>query len=92
MQQPGNESKKTQSQYVLNMTMAVVAGQVGCLTLIIIFLALFTGLWLDSVFDTRPMMTVILLVVSVPFTLGGMFWIVRKAISKIKPINQQNQS
>jgi len=40
-------------------------------------------LWLDNLFGTRPWLTVILMVGSVPVTLVAMFWVVRKATSRI---------
>ncbi len=78
-----NQPEKSRSQYALNLTVVAVAGQVGCLTLIIVLAALFGGLWLDNYFKTRPMFTIGLMVASIPVTLVMMFWIVRAATSKI---------
>ncbi len=72
-------------QYVFNLSMAAIAGQVGCLTLIVVILALLIGLWLDNQFQTKPLFTLIALIGSVPVTLSLMFWVVRKATSKIVP-------
>ena len=85
MNRADQEQKSDRMQYAFNMTLAAVAGQVGCLTLIIIFASLFSGLWLDSQFATRPLFTVLLLIGSIPVTLVTMFWVVRKATSHIKP-------
>jgi len=84
MEPTGQTPKKDRAQYAVNMTLAVVAGQVGCMTLFVILLALFGGLWLDSRLDTRPLFTVILMIASIPVTLIGMFWVVRKATSQIQ--------
>lgn len=84
MKQPGSEDKK-RVQYTLNLLLASVAGQVGCLTLLIIFAALFAGLWLDRYLDSRPLFTVGLLIVSVPVTLIVMFRVVKSATDRIKP-------
>ncbi len=92
MQQPGNTDPKKNPQYMLNMTIAAVISQVGFLTLLVIFIALFAGLWLDNHFGTRPAFTAGLLIVSVPFTVFGMFWIVRKATAKMKPLDKENSS
>lgn len=75
----------------MNLTLAAVAGQVGCLTIVIIFAALLGGLWLDNQFGTRPLFIVGLLLVSVPVTLVTMFWVVRQATSRIKPQQSQGQ-
>ena len=84
-----DQQQGDRTQYAFNLTLAAVAGQVGCLTLVIIFVALFGGLWLDSVLDTRPLFTLILLLGSVPVTLILMFWVVRKATSHIKPASSE---
>ena len=85
MNRANQEQKSDRTQYAVNMTLAAVAGQVGCLTLVIIFLSLFGGLWLDNQFETRPLFTVLLLIGSIPVTLVAMFWVVRKTTSHIKP-------
>ena len=77
--------KNDRGQYALNMTLAAVAGQVGCLTLLVIIVTLFGGLWLDSWLGTKPLFTVLLLVGSIPVTIILMFWVVRKATAHIKP-------
>jgi len=74
---------------IFNLTLASVAGQVGCLTLLIVIGALFGGLWLDNHFDTKPMYTVGLMIVSIPISLGVMLLVVRVAISKIKSSQPQ---
>jgi hypothetical protein len=85
MTQTSNQPEKNRSQYIFNMTLAAVAGQVGCLTLIIVLSALFGGLWLDNHYNTGGnVYTIGLMVASVPVTLVLMFWVVRKATSKIE--------
>jgi formate hydrogenlyase subunit 4 len=80
---PRDEEEKDRAQRTLNLTLAAVAGQVGCLTLGIIFVALFVGLWLDNQFDSRPLVTIILMIGSVPVTLILMFWVVRKTTARL---------
>lgn len=81
-QKPG--FSKENKQYWLNLTLAGAAGQVGCVTLIIILVAVLAGLWLDSRFQTRPVFTFVLLIVSIPVSLAAMLYIVRLFTSKIK--------
>jgi magnesium-transporting ATPase (P-type) len=83
---PSNKSRK---QSAFNLTLAAVAGQVGCLTLIIVLAALFGGLWLDSRFATKPMFTVGLMIASVPVTLVVMVWVVRAATSRLQSTSEQ---
>jgi ABC-type transport system involved in cytochrome c biogenesis permease subunit len=90
MSEPENEGKD-RLQYALNLTLSSIAGQVGCLTLVIIFVALFAGLWLDRYFDTRPIFTIILLLSSVPVTLFLMFRLVKAATNRIKPLRENTK-
>jgi F0F1-type ATP synthase assembly protein I len=80
-----SQSQNNRNQYAFNLTLAAVAGQVGCLTLVIILAALFGGLWLDSRFDSEPVFTVVLMIASVPFTIVAMLWVVKKATSRMQP-------
>lgn len=82
-----NAPRKNTRQSILNMTLAIVAGQVGCLTLVISVLAVFIGLWLDSQFQTRPAFTIGLLLGSIPVSLLAMFFVARAAIARIKTQN-----
>ncbi|HUF39707.1 MAG TPA: AtpZ/AtpI family protein [Anaerolineales bacterium] len=77
--------KQDRGQYALNMTLAAVAGQVGCLTLGIIIVTLLGGLWLDNALGTKPLITVLLLIGSIPVTIILMFWVVRKATAHMTP-------
>jgi len=86
-----SESKKQDKnnlQRAYNLTLAGIAGQVGFLTLGIIFVALFGGLWLDKYMDSKPMFTILLLVGSVPVTLFLMFRVVKTATNKIQSIEK----
>ena len=79
---------KNNLQRAYNLTLAGIAGQVGFLTLGIIFVALFGGLWLDKYMDSKPMFTIILLLASVPVTLFLMFRVVKSATKRIQPIEK----
>lgn len=83
MNQPKNNGKGR--HYALNLTIIGVFGQVGFLTLFIIVAALLGGLWLDKMFDSKPMFTVVLMIASVPVSLVLMYKVVMWATSRIKP-------
>lgn len=83
---------RNQAQRVLNLTLATVAGQVGCLTLVIIFGALIGGLWLDNQFHTRPLFVLILLIASIPVTIVVMYRVALAATAKIKPVGPGERS
>ena len=84
MSQP-DSGEPSRRQKLMNLTLASVAAQVGCLTLVIVLAAVFGGIWLDGRFGTRPWFTLGLLLVSIPISLGVMLWVVRATVSKIKP-------
>ena len=58
------------------MALGGILGQVGCLTVAVVLLALGAGLWLDARLGTRPAFTLVLVLGSVPVTLYLMFRIV----------------
>lgn len=76
-------------QRLVNLTLAGVAAQVGCITLVILLGAVLGGLWLDAQFQTRPMITIVLVIGSIPVSIILMFLVVRAATNKIKQ-NLQN--
>ena len=80
--------KPDRKQRVINLTLAGVAGQVGCLTLVIVLGAVFIGLWLDGIFQTRPWFTIGLVVASIPISVIMMVIVARLAVSKIKTEGQ----
>ena len=82
---PDGQTDKDQRQRVFNLTLASVAGQVGCLTTVFIVAALLAGLWLDARFETKPLFTLILLLGSVPVTIIAMFRVAYAATARIKP-------
>jgi len=83
---------KDRAQYIFNLTLAAVAGQVGFLTLCIVLASLFGGLWMDKRFDSKPIFTVVLMLASVPVTIVMMFWVVRNATARIKIVSPKKKS
>jgi len=77
---------KKNVQYVMNLGLAGFAGQVGCVTLVIVFGALLGGLWLDNVLKVRPLFTIVLLLGSVPITIFIMIRLALGAVAKMKPV------
>lgn len=79
-------------QQARNITLAVMAGSVGCVTLVIVLAAVGGGLLLDRQFNTKPAFTLGLLLVSIPVSLVAMFAIVRAAVSRIKAQTDASKS
>ena len=82
---------KDRQQKAYNLALAAVASQVGCLTLVIIFVALIAGLWLDRTFATKPLFTILFMIASMPVTLYLMFKVVRSATSRMKPVVEKKK-
>lgn len=70
--------------YIRNMALASVAGQAGCMSVIIIFAALFAGMYLDAQLDTHPVFTIGLVIVSIPFSLYAMIRLMLSSVQAIK--------
>ena len=90
MSQTSDQSDKKGALRSLNLTLAAVTGQVGCLTVIIILAAFFIGRWLDTRFNSEAIFTVVLMIASVPVTLVVMFWVVRSVTSRFAKPSGQN--
>lgn len=68
----------------MNLMLVGIAGLVGLMTLVIVLVALFAGLWLDNYFNTRPYFTLGLVLGSVPVTLILMVILVKFVTSRVK--------
>ncbi len=78
------ERKPSPSEYTRNMALAVVAGQSGCGTVVLIFLALFGGMYLDARLNSHPIFTIGLVLISVPISLYAMVRMVLSATALIR--------
>ena len=80
-----DDPQKNNRQYALNLTLAGVAGLAGVITLVIVLMAMFAGIWLDNLLGTNHNFTIGLILASVPLTLVIMFYFVKAATARIKP-------
>jgi ABC-type transport system involved in cytochrome c biogenesis permease subunit len=80
MNRPGDNN---QTEFKSAVTITVVG--VAVVTFVVIFIALFAGLWLDKIFSSRPIFTVSLVILSIPATIVLMLQLVKLATSRIKP-------
>jgi F0F1-type ATP synthase assembly protein I len=71
--------------YGAGLALASTVSQVGCVTVIIIVGALLFGLLLDNLLGTKPVLTIILILVSIPISL---FSVVRIALSAARRIQE----
>jgi F0F1-type ATP synthase assembly protein I len=69
-------------QNTLNLALASVAGLGGCLVLVVVIAALFGGLWLDGVLNTKPLFTLVLVIGSVPVGIFVMYRVAMRVINR----------
>ncbi len=69
---------------ILTNLLIVLIGQMGCLTLIIILASVFGGLWLDKIFDTKPVFTLALLLAGIPLSVLLMLNVGRKTLARMQ--------
>ena len=81
--QPSDSSKKPQTGP--NLALYSVGGQVGCVTLIIVFAALFAGIGLDNLLGTKPVFTLILTLGSAPLSLFLTYKLAMRAVNSFSP-------
>lgn len=69
---------------ILTNLLIVLVGQVGCLTLVIILASVFGGLWLDKIFNTKPVITLVLLLAGIPVSVLVMLAVARRTLARLK--------
>lgn len=65
--------------------LAGLLGQVGCLTVVVIMLALAAGLWLDQRLGTRPAFTLGLVLGSIPLSIYLMVRVLQGGMTRVQP-------
>lgn len=78
------DRRQPNSDYMRNLALASVAGQAGCMSVILIFLGLFAGMFLDARLDTHPVFTIGLILVAVPVSLYAMIRLMLSSVAAIK--------
>ena len=93
MSNMGNERQgnKPAKKRILGRT-AWIPLQAGCLTMGLAGMAILVGLFLDTRFDTAPQWTLILLIASAPFALGGVFYLTRRALRRMRDDINANET
>ncbi len=78
------QSDKNSRNGMISNLLIVVIGQVGCLTLVVILASVLGGLWLDKIFGTKPVITLVLLFAGIPLSVVLMLYASRKALAQWK--------
>jgi uncharacterized membrane protein AbrB (regulator of aidB expression) len=63
--------------------LVVVIGQVGCITLAVVFASVLGGVWLDNYFGTKPVITLVLVFAGIPLSVFLMLYASRKTLAKL---------
>ncbi len=85
----GNQSPdRARATYALGAKFMLVGGEIGCLTLVIVLGAVFGGLYLDRLFGTKPLLTILLVLASAPLSLILTFFIAKRAVRDLTPSNE----
>lgn len=79
-------------QNILQTLLVVMIGQVGCLTLVIILASVFAGLWLDDMFGTKPVITLVLLFAGIPLSVLLMLTVARRTLARMKTQSESSDS
>lgn len=74
---------KTQVQRSANLAAAGLAGQIGCVVPAIILASVLLGLWLDKTFETGKVITLIMVLGSLPVTIFLTFRLALRAVNEI---------
>jgi F0F1-type ATP synthase assembly protein I len=78
------QSEQNRRNSMISTLLIVVIGQVGCLTLMVILASVFGGLWLDNIFGTKPIFTLVLLFAGIPLSVFLMLYVSRKSLARLK--------
>ena len=77
---------------ILTNLLIVLIGQVGCLTLVIVLASVFGGLWLDKLFNTKPVFTLALLFAGIPISVFVMLVVARRTLARLKEQAEQEKN
>jgi F0F1-type ATP synthase assembly protein I len=69
-----------------NLALAGMLSQIGCMTTIVVVAALLGGLWVDSRLNTKPLFTVLFLLLSIPV---NVYALVRVALTTAAKIHSE---
>ncbi len=78
------QSKQTNRQNMVYTLLVVMIGQVGCITIAIILASVFGGLWLDEMFGTGRVFTLVLLFAGIPLSVFLMMFVARKTLARLR--------
>ena len=91
MSQSGNNEHKPLQSVSASMPVIALGGQIGCVTLVVVLVAAFGGIWLDNLLGTKPFLTIILILGAAPLSLFLTYVMAVKAINKVNQPTVQDE-
>jgi F0F1-type ATP synthase assembly protein I len=74
------------------MPVIALGGQIGCVTLVVVLVAAFGGIWLDNLLGTKPLFTIVLVLGAAPLSLFLTYLMAVRAINKVNPPIPQDRT
>ncbi len=83
MSQSGNQEHQPLQSVASSMPVIALGGQIGCVTLVLVLVAAFGGIWLDNFLGTKPLLTVLLILGAAPLSLFLTYKMAIQAVNKV---------
>ena len=83
MSQPDNNEHKPLQSVSASMPVIALGGQIGCVTLVVVLVGAFGGIWLDNLLGTKPLLTIIFVLGAAPLSLYLTYLMAVRAINKV---------
>ena len=78
----------TKPPSIFTKEMAKVGWQVGCATLLIVFIAFFSGVFLDRSLGTGHILTIVFVIGAGPLAMFASYRLALRAMKKVEPVGQ----
>ncbi len=88
MTQPGNSPITQRTSGIFSKDMVKVGWQVGCATLLIVFLAYFAGVFLDRYLGTKHILMIVFVICAGPLAMYASYRLALRTIKNISPPGQ----
>lgn len=75
----------------LRTLLVVLIGQVGCVTVAVVVVSVLLGLWLDGVFHTGKIITLVLLFAGIPASVILMLFLSRRTLARMQAQSEQQK-
>jgi F0F1-type ATP synthase assembly protein I len=74
-----------------SLALTSMVSQIGCVTVVIVLGGLLAGLWLDTQFGTKPVLTIVMLLLSIPVSMYSLIRIALSTVAQFQAMNKQSE-